>query len=53
MRNIFYIILFIGFYTNIHAQQTTQDSIKRSIVGLLKWHKVNHLHDPSPKRYTL
>ena len=53
MRKIFYIILFVGVFTDISAQQTTQDSIKHSIIGLLKWHKVNYLNDPSPKRYPI
>lgn len=53
MKKISFIIFFIGISLNIRAQHTIQDSIKHSIIGLLKWHKVNHLHDPSPKRYTL
>ncbi|MDQ8003306.1 MAG: hypothetical protein REI64_00825 [Pedobacter sp.] len=53
MKKIFYIIIFVGISLNINAQQTPRDSINQSIISLLKWHKVNHLHDSSPKHYTL
>jgi hypothetical protein len=53
MKKIFSLIVLIGVSINLNAQQPIQDSIKRNIVGFLEWHKINHLHDPTPKPYTL
>ena len=53
MKKIFLLVIFVAITVNLNAQVSIKDSIKLSVVGFLKWHKVNHLHDPSPKRYTL